>query len=154
VKKFTILIIVLSISVGGCGRKAKDMAEEIEFDLKDYLWKKRVVIISPNSRDNPSYKAFRKDWDSKNVETKERDMILVEIFESSECFTLDNPVSKKSLRKLTDQFEFGKRPFEIILIGKDGNIKLRSSKSSSEDLFSLIDSMPMRHREIQESKQK
>lgn len=40
--------------------------------------------------------------------------------------------------------------FEVILIGLDGTIKLRQNKPVSTDkLFELIDSMPMRQREIQ-----
>ena len=39
--------------------------------------------------------------------------------------------------------------FRAILVGKDGTVKLnRRSVVSDEDLFSLIDSMPMRRQEM------
>jgi len=44
--------------------------------------------------------------------------------------------------------------FQVLLIGKDGGVKLRSSEPvSMKDLFGLIDSMPMRQQEM-ESKNK
>ena len=36
----------------------------------------------------------------------------------------------------------------LILIGKDGGIKLNSRKTSLEEIFSLIDTMPMRQEEM------
>ena len=38
--------------------------------------------------------------------------------------------------------------FRLILIGKDGGIKLNSRKISLEEIFSLIDKMPMRQEEM------
>ena len=38
--------------------------------------------------------------------------------------------------------------FRLILIGKDGGIKLNSRKISLEEIFSLIDTMPMRQEEM------
>ena len=43
--------------------------------------------------------------------------------------------------------------FEVILIGLDGGVKLRKSELlSSEELFTVIDGMPMRRAEIRRSK--
>ena len=38
--------------------------------------------------------------------------------------------------------------FRLILIGKDGWIKLNTRKTSLEEIFSLIDTMPMRQEEM------
>ena len=38
--------------------------------------------------------------------------------------------------------------FRLILIGKDGWIKLNTIKTSLEEIFSLIDTMPMRQEEM------
>ena len=38
--------------------------------------------------------------------------------------------------------------FRLILIGKDGWIKLNTRKTSLEEIFSLIDRMPMRQEEM------
>ena len=44
------------------------------------------------------------------------------------------------------------RGFEILLVGKDGGVKLRSpAPVSTRDLFALIDAMPMRQREMREN---
>ncbi|KJZ22232.1 hypothetical protein TW83_18750 [Paracoccus sp. S4493] len=39
--------------------------------------------------------------------------------------------------------------FQVLLIGKDGGIKMRSARPvAAEDILSLIDSMPMRQQEM------
>ncbi len=39
--------------------------------------------------------------------------------------------------------------FQVLLIGKDGGIKMRSATPvAAEDILSLIDSMPMRQQEM------
>jgi hypothetical protein len=41
--------------------------------------------------------------------------------------------------------------FEVILIGKDGGVKLRAKTPISiQELFSLIDAMPMRRQELRD----
>jgi len=41
----------------------------------------------------------------------------------------------------------GDRP--VLLIGKDGGVKMRASRLNIDELFSRIDAMPMRRREMQ-----
>ena len=41
-------------------------------------------------------------------------------------------------------------PFWIVLIGKDGGVKLRSDDAGLDQIFDLIDSMPMRQAEMRE----
>lgn len=40
--------------------------------------------------------------------------------------------------------------FQLLLLGKDGGVKLRSSNVSLEDIFSLIDTMPMIRKEMRD----
>jgi hypothetical protein len=58
-------------------------------------------------------------------------------------------LGQERAKKIRSRFQISREGFEILLIGKDGTVKLRSDKPvSSEDLFALIDSMPMRKREM------
>jgi len=48
-----------------------------------------------------------------------------------------------------ESFDVAKGNFAVILIGKDGTKKLRqSSPLETDTLFSVIDAMPMRQREM------
>ena len=47
------------------------------------------------------------------------------------------------------QLDLNEDVFSVILIGKDGGVKLRSAEPvSAEAIFGLIDGMPMRQREM------
>lgn len=59
---------------------------------------------------------------------------------TSSCWSDTDPSGKGLLRLL-----FGVQGFEVLLVGKDGAVKLRSRKPITlEALFAEIDAMPMR----------
>ena len=54
-------------------------------------------------------------------------------------------------RDVAVQVHFGAPAFSVTLVGRDGGEKLqRSAPVSPEELFALIDSMPMRRAEVRE----
>lgn len=77
-------------------------------------------------------------------------MLLVEIHEDQQGFSAGNSISDKSIRRITSQFRNEGKSFEIILIGKDGTVKLRSCDVTLDGLFCLIDTMPMRQSEMRQ----
>ena len=51
------------------------------------------------------------------------------------------------------QIQFGTRSFSVVLIGKDGGEKLRrATPLSPEELFAIVDAMPMRRAEMRGQK--
>ncbi|MEL6844299.1 MAG: DUF4174 domain-containing protein, partial [Bacteroidota bacterium] len=62
--------------------------------------------------------------------------------------------SEEEVRYLRDRYQVSRKDFVAILIGKDGGRKLRREGNVLEepDLFPLIDSMPMRQREMRQIK--
>ena len=46
----------------------------------------------------------------------------------------------------------GHTNFKLVLIGKDGEMKLSTTSSNLPDVLSLIDNMPMRKRELHTEK--
>jgi hypothetical protein len=56
-------------------------------------------------------------------------------------------------RDFTVQIRFDAKTFSVVLIGKDGGEKLRrTTPLSPEELFAIVDAMPMRRAEIRERK--
>ena len=56
-------------------------------------------------------------------------------------------------RDFVVQIQFGTTSFSVVLIGKDGGEKLRrTTPLSSEELFAIVDAMPMRRAEMRERK--
>jgi len=63
-------------------------------------------------------------------------------------------MSDATAESMRSQFDIRPGQFTVILIGKDGEEKLRSmGQVSMEELFSLIDAMPMRQSEIRERRE-
>jgi len=126
-------------------------------DLKQHQWKHRVLIVQTEDESHPLYKDQLKELEGDNKSLSNRKIVLYEITSSQFRVTnyADNTISKWSdvepnfLKKLPEN-----KSFTITLIGLDGGVKMnRNELISIEELFELIDAMPMRIRELQKNKQ-
>lgn len=100
-----------------------------------YKWEARPVIIFADSEKDPRFQRQVANLSSRSDDMTERDVV----------FLMDtDPSAGSALRQM-----FRPRDFQIILIGKDGEIKLRRPHPiTAEDLNRQIDRMPMRRREM------
>ena len=119
-------------------------------EIKQHQWKERVLILVTKTTDNKIFKeqiaVFKKE--SKNF--KERKLIMYNVTPKQYINDTKSTewISNDTLYK---QYKNEKSSFEIILIGLDGSIKLRQTTVvSKEDLYGLIDSMPMRRNELRD----
>ena len=115
--------------------------------LADFEWKYRVLIISPDSGHRQATQQSSLLLATADG-LRERDLIVLELGKA-EVLTLFgpehdlNPYAIRYDLDVTDDF------FALLLVGKDGSVKLRSEEVvPSEDIFALIDQMPMRKREM------
>lgn len=80
---------------------------------------------------------------------RERDMILIEIT-GEVVKVIIGPTVQLDAENVLSYIELSKDRFGVALVGKDTGVKLRSNEVvTASSLFALIDSMPMRKREIQ-----
>ena len=99
--------------------------------LDAYRWKKRPVILFAASQQDAKYIEQVRMLKQQQPALEERDIIVL---------TDTSPDTKSTLRS-----QLKPEGFEIVLVGKDGGIKLReTSPLSAEVLLSTIDRMPMR----------
>lgn len=102
--------------------------------LYDFKWKNRVIIVFSENDvlAQKQLSTFKED----QAGMDDRDLVV-----------FMNPVSQemKDL-KSTDHF------FEVVLIGKDGTVKKRKDAlMTTEELFAIIDGMPMRQSEMRKN---
>lgn len=85
----------------------------------------------------------------------DRDLVIFELLENGKS-KVDNSVLKKDETEfLRERFNVEKGDYTFILVGKDGGEKLRKNKYVPiSELFSLIDSMPMRQEEMRKKANK
>jgi len=82
-----------------------------EMTLDQYLWKARPLVIFAPAKDDPRLVQQLKWLEDRKSEIEDRDVIVVIDVEASET----TPLREK----------FHPRDFQIVLIGKDGQVKLR-----------------------------
>jgi hypothetical protein len=109
------------------------VAEEV---LETYQWTNRPIIIFADSPRDPRFVEQMADFGQRTDDLEERDVVLL---------TDTAPAAKGPLRQ-----KLRPRGFQLILIGKDGEIKLRTPHPIEVDaLIRHIDRMPLRKREMQ-----
>ena len=116
--------------------------------LEDYLWENRLLFVLNPDGEKPAEHQQLKVFLGYDQEIKARDLLIFIVADSKVFDAAGNPAD----------FEIEQIPHPtyrgLILIGKDGSIKLKEPFVVSPlEIFELIDSMPMRRTEMKNSKQ-
>ena len=120
-------------------------------DLTQYRWKNRLLLVFSPTKSAPSFEAFNQSLSGSFLEVKDRDLIVYQVLEKGPSRLGDQPLAPEEAEKLRRRFGVGSDRFTVILIGKDGSVKLiREYWVELQEIFDLIDSMPMRQREMSE----
>ncbi|MGC6399132.1 DUF4174 domain-containing protein [Sphingomonas sp. FW199] len=103
--------------------------------LEAMRWEKRVIVLFADSEDSA---ARQRAMLSDRMGMAERDLHLIEVIGDRVSGT-STPAGDLRRRLKPET------PFTLILIGKDGGVKLRSGEPvSARRLFETVDAMPMR----------
>jgi hypothetical protein len=105
--------------------------------LKEYLWKRRVVLSFSADKSTPERISLLKQIEQYQCEFDDRQMVHIDLIAGSSDHQL-----------LSRQFSVPNTNFNLLLLGKDGGVKLLTSQPSLENVLTLIDTMPMRQREL------
>ena len=116
--------------------------------MSDYQWKKRpIVVFSPSETDA---RFVRQKAILNGARTGFLDREVVVIYVVGGAMRHDfGPGPGMSGSALRSRFRASEGAFRVLLIGKDGGIKLDSpAPIAAADVFAEIDRMPMRRDEI------
>ncbi len=143
VKRFVLIYIIFVALM------VYDSKEVIPMDFNQFRWKHRLLLLFAPNGDDPLLKQIHSELIARKVEVDDRDLVIFHVFEQEPSrmnSTLLNPETVESIR---NRFAAPRNRFTLILVGKDGGIKLkRSRRTDLKDIFALIDSMPMRQNEM------
>ena len=107
--------------------------------LADFLWLKRPVVVFADSPADPAYQEQIGLLTARLGELEERDVVII---------TDTDPAAMSDLRR-----KLRPRGFMLVLIGKDGQVKLRKPRPwDVREISRSIDKMPMRQQEIRDAK--
>jgi hypothetical protein len=112
--------------------------------LGQYQWKNRVLVVFS---DTSNAKAARQEnmLLTERGELGERDMLVLRVRGGSVMPIYGSGVELDADRIRHDIQGPEAGEFAVVLIGKDGSVKLRAHEPvSPAEIFALVDSMPMR----------
>lgn len=114
--------------------------------LSPYEWKNRVVIVFGASLDETASRQIEA-LGSQEAALADRDMVVLHV-EGDTVRTIYGPPSSPNAAALKSEAGVEGNKFTVVLVGKDGGVKLRSDRIVSDvEMFDLIDRMPMRQSE-------
>ena len=146
-------LITASIIIFGFQTLSAQGKSEVYFSLADYRWENRVVIIFGPAESDTRFSEQKSLIYPKGEGIDDRDLKIVTVVYNDESKVDEHSITDESAKNLRDRFDISDDQFAILLIGKDGGEKLRSTDViAPEDLFSVIDRMPMRQREMRDGK--
>ena len=111
-----------------------------DVDLASFLWHKRPIVVFADSPEDPRFNTQIELLNREPGLLLDRDVIVL---------TDTNPAAKSALRK-----KLRPRGFMLVLVGKDGGVKLRKPHPwSVRELTRSIDKFPDRLREVEERRE-
>jgi hypothetical protein len=120
-------------------------------DLTAYQWKNRVLLIFSPTDADPFFEALNRNISEELSEMNHRDLIVLRVFETAPSFIEEKLLSPEDAEKLRERFRVRAGRFTVILIGKDGGVKMvRENQVELREIFDLIDGMPMRQQEMRQ----
>lgn len=109
-------------------------------DLSSFLWHKRPIVVFADSPEDPRFKEQMDRLTSEASALLDRDVVVL---------TDTDPAARSELRK-----KLRPRGFMLVLVGKDGGVKLRKPHPwSVRELTRSIDKFPDRLHEVEERRE-
>ena len=134
---FLVITALLLVSFAKVADTEENYFREVEknTNIKGFEWAQRPIVIFANSDKDPNF-ISQLEFLSQDIKAlKERDIVVL---------VDTNPSVPSALRK-----KLRPHGFAFILIGKDGQVKLRKpSPWNIREIARVIDKMPIRQQEI------
>ncbi|MWB77853.1 DUF4174 domain-containing protein [Pseudooceanicola sp. 216_PA32_1] len=134
---------VLSLSAAAIADAATEpsfdeiFSESGEQTLEQFIWEKRPLVIFADSASDPRFIRQMESLHARPGELAERDVVVI---------TDTDPAGESPLRQ-----KLRPRGFMLVLVGKDGQIKLRKPQPwDVREISHSIDKTPLRQDEIRE----
>ena len=131
-----------------------DPSKTMAMDLVHFQWKNRLLFLFAPDNNHPLFKSLNSEIIIQQAEVEDRDLIVFEVLDRDPSKMNKANIDRQTADSIRDHFSVPSNKFSLILVGKDGGIKLkRHDHVSLEEVFELIDSMPMRQSEMRQKNQ-
>lgn len=118
-------------------------------DVRPHMWKERVLLVFSPAANDPRLAQQRTAMAADARGVAERKLVIYEIVGADAATTGGQSLGAEAAADFRARYQAPVADFEVVLIGLDGFVKKRSVEVVSNDqLFELIDAMPMRQAEL------
>lgn len=132
--KALVMLAVFELWAGGLAAPAQAAPT-----LSQMQWKRRVLLVVAADPDDPRARTQARIFADWGRQAADRDVSLVDVLGAQVKGAAD---TAESLRK---RYGLPLKTFQVLLIGKDGHVAVRSSHPiGADELQGRIDAMPMR----------
>lgn len=116
--------------------------------LDGYLFDTRPILLFTSSSKHPKFIQQLSAFAQHECDFYQRDIEVLTVVANSDSVIDGDRLSNEDVSFLKDELEVGSYSELLVLVGKDGRVKLRAHMPlSANDLLRLVDSMPMRRLE-------
>ena len=118
--------------------------------LESHTWENRLLLVFSPHRNYPELVAQNKILAQNRAGLADRDLLVLQMSPGEVIRIDNNPLTQSNSDRIYRDFSIDRDAFALLLIGKDGTVKLTRSRAvTMEVVFDLIDAMPMRQLEMQ-----
>jgi len=119
------------------------------FSLGDYQWENRLLVVSSPAPDEPKFARQLQQVAATGREFGERDLVLISLATDGTSLAGKRKLDPTQVEEIRAALGIDAGAFAVLLVGKDGTVKLsKNTIVPMDDIYALIDKMPMRQREI------
>ena len=122
-------------------------------NLDQHLWKQRVILLFGQIPHEDVFQQQLKLLYDTTEALEDRDLVIYRFLAGTAWGPDGKLLETLKVEQIRSRYNPNKNDFQFLLIGKDGGVKLRSKQVVKvNQLFGLIDSMPMRRAEMRRKK--
>lgn len=140
---FTLCFVLFAAS---CGQA------RVDHMLEGYMWEKRLFLVFAPKEEDERLITQLKEIEMHQDGFEERQLLNWILVAQTHVSVGGEYQPQLGTDPFYKEFDVGIRDFKTVLIGKDGEVKKQSNQiMKAEELFTIIDAMPMRQQEILEN---
>jgi hypothetical protein len=123
--------------------------QAIDLKMSALKWKRRPLLIFTPGESAEAFRQQTARLGELRSQIQERDMAVIQVVADQGGSVDGRPLTEAAVDRLRAAYQVAPDEFAVILVGKDATVKLRHEQPVAwRQIFRLIDSMPMRQREM------